>query len=217
MIPVEVIQYSILPFLDHYDVFRIRYVNKWWYDQYRTIRDEFLEGEGSIMTNILKWNDPDLLKEILRVCGEDDLFDIIEIDQDVLFDNNHNALVDELLQYQPFVKYTQDRLIRIYNDGMDIYEEEYTKSISRYVVSHPNMVLLLGDDPRVWTTIMYGMDNILSDMEDMIDIIEEHQLTLDSDRTIDDFGDLYEYDGFTDEENHTWELLKRRILSVNNK
>lgn len=215
LISYDVVIEHILPYLSHYDIFLYRSISKWWYSKYHTIQEEFLDT--ITMSDILRWNDPDILYEIQRERGKYDLFDIIAFRKHLLFNEHHKPLLDALLVYEPFIEYIK----RILRDGDFEIPEDYRFiiAIAPHILRNPDIHILFGDDSEIWTSLLYGtyasafkdIYESYQDIESMLTIIEEHSYTINAQRIVDDieytFGDIL-YD------NPTWTSLKERIYKL---
>lgn len=91
----DVILHGIIPYLSHYDLFMCRNVSIWWREQYDCIKDKFM---GSItMKDILRYNNTDIIKEILRITNRQYLISIIN-------SRIHDSLIEVLVLYPPFIE-----------------------------------------------------------------------------------------------------------------
>lgn len=186
-----VIEY-ILPYITDYDIFTCRNTSTWWRQRYKDVQERFLDNV--LMSDILEWNDPNVLYEIEREQGEDTLFDNITFDTRFLFDGSveRQPLLDALLRYIPFVKYIQKVLQD--PDVEDSSENDLVVALSSYILLHESVQLLLGTESTVWTSLLYGTyanrhrddyDAAHPVIEAMVSLIEKHSLTIDAQRIVD--------------------------------
>ena len=218
----DIVIEHILPYMNTYDIFSCKNISSWWYQRYKEIQDEFLEN--IIMLDILQWNDPQILYEIERVCGEDHLFDILTFDTSFLFTDNiydidHQPLLDALFQYTPFVQYIQKVLKD--PDTENTSENELVIGISSYILEHEEIIDIFMSDSNIWTSLLYGTyadryrneyESIYPDVEKMVSLIEKLSYSIDAQRVIDGIEYIFR-DNIEDKP--TWHPLKERIVALN--
>jgi hypothetical protein len=220
-LPEHLVVGRIACYLDHHTLYVCRNISREWRQLYMSVRQEFMEELTAI--DIFRYNDPILLKEIVRVLGCDDMLDTIIFEQDLIFDGKHDEIAHALMEYSPFIKYIEHIT---HGDNCD-ENPLFLYTMAKYVLSNDWIISYIKNIEKLWAILTrsllneYARDSsiprtecemiMLKDIDAMILIIENHGISIDSNYIIECIEDneysvdVGQYPG--------WNHLRIRILA----